>query len=199
MEKKRMIQPNEFEDLKKNPEFMMELANKEEAAVKAKDVVGMYDVLDTSVMLDLSSERLDRIYTEILQTVFDRLAEKLSAQEFFDVSDKKDLYTLRGIYEHGIERYSDNDFKGAKEIFLVLHHTANDETISNAMMPHIAAAASQMKFDDFIDELVDVDNPNQSETYGFCLTNFKPSVEGFLQEKAEVLENALKELETLKK
>lgn len=194
-----MIQPNEFEDLKKDPEFMMELANKEEAAVKAKDVVGMYDVLDTSVMLDLSSERLDRIYTEILQTVFDRLAEKLSAQEFFDVSDKKDLYTLRGIYEHGIERYSDNDFKGAKEIFLILHHTANDETISNAMMPHIAAAASQMKFDDFIDELVDVDNPNQSETYGFFLTNFKPSVEGFMQEKAEVLENALKELETLKK
>ncbi|WP_456390108.1 hypothetical protein [Hydrogenimonas sp.] len=194
-----MMQTGEFEDLKKNPEFMMELANKEEKAVKAKDIVGMYDVLDTSVMLDLSSERLDRIYTEILQTVFDRLAEKLSAQEFFDIGDKRDLYTMRGIYEHGIERYSDNDFKGAKEIFLILHHTANDETISKAMMPHIAAAASQMKFDDFIDELVDVDNPNQSETYGFFLTNFKPSVEGFMKEKSEVLQGALNELETLKK
>ncbi len=193
------MQTGEFEDLKKNPEFMMELANKEEKAVKAKDIVGMYDVLDTSVMLDLSSERLDRIYTEILQTVFDRLAEKLSAQEFFDIGDKRDLYTMRGIYEHGIERYSDNDFKGAKEIFLILHHTANDETISKAMMPHIAAAASQMKFDDFIDELVDVDNPNQSETYGFFLTNFKPSVEGFMKEKSEVLQGALNELETLKK
>ncbi|WP_456323283.1 hypothetical protein [Hydrogenimonas sp.] len=194
-----MMQTGEFEDLKKNPEFMMELANKEEKAVKAKDIVGMYDVLDTSVMLDLSSERLDRIYTEILQTVFDRLAEKLSAQEFFDIGDKRDLYTMRGIYEHGIERYSDNDFKGAKEIFLILHHTANDETISKAMMPHIAAAASQMKFDDFIDELVDVDNPNQSETYGFFLTNFKPSVEGFMKEKSEVLQGAMNELETLKK
>ncbi len=193
------MQTGEFEDLKKNPEFMMELANKEEKAVKAKDIVGMYDVLDTSVMLDLSSERLDRIYTEILQTVFDRLAEKLSAQEFFDIGDKRDLYTMRGIYEHGIERYSDNDFKGAKEIFLILHHTANDETISRAMMPHIAAAASQMKFDDFIDELVDVDNPSQSETYGFFLTNFKPSVEGFMKEKSEVLQGALNELETLKK
>ncbi len=193
------MQTGEFEDLKKNPEFMMELANKEEKAVKAKDIVGMYDVLDTSVMLDLSSERLDRIYTEILQTVFDRLAEKLSAQEFFDIGDKRDLYTMRGIYEHGIERYSDNDFKGAKEIFLILHHTANDETISKAMMPHIAAAASQMKFDDFIDELVDVDNPNQSETYGFFLTNFKPSVEGFMKEKSEVLQGAMNELETLKK
>jgi len=66
-------------------------------------------------------------------------------------------------------------------------------------MPHIAAAASQMKFDDFIDEFVDVDNPNDSETYGFFLTNFKPSIEGFMKEKAEVLNNALKELETLKK
>ncbi|WP_201353768.1 hypothetical protein [Hydrogenimonas urashimensis] len=190
---------NEFEDLKNNPAFMMELANREEAAVKAKDVVGMYDVLDTSVMLNLSAERLDRIYTEILQTVFDRLADKLTKEEFFDIGQPEDLYTLRGIYEHGIERYSENDFKGAKEIFLILHYTANDETLSEAMMPHIAAAASQMKFDDFIDELVDTKNPNDSETYGFFLTNFKPSVEGFLKEKKDVLENALKELETLKK
>ncbi|WP_456380445.1 hypothetical protein [Hydrogenimonas sp.] len=190
---------NEFEELKKNPEFMMDLANREEAAVKAKDIVAMYDVLDTSVMLDLSAERLNRIYSEILQYVFDRLADKLTKEEFFDITNQADLYTLRGIYEHGIERYSENDFKGAKEIFLILHYTAADETLSKAMMPHIAAAASQMKFDDFLDELVDIENPNESETYGFFLTNFKPSVEGFLQEKKEVLENALKELETLKK
>jgi hypothetical protein len=193
------MQPNEFEDLKNNPQFMLDLTNREEAAVKARDIVGMYEVLDTAVMLDLSAERLNRIYTEILQTVFDRLADKLTKEEFFDINDQADLYTMRGIYEHGIERYSENDFKGAKEIFLILHHTANDETLSKAMMPHIAAAASQMKFDDFIDELVDVDNPNDSETYGFFLTNFKPSVEGFMKEKAEVLNNALKELETLKK
>jgi len=193
------MQPNEFEDLKNNPQFMLDLTNREEAAVKAKDIVGMYEVLDTAVMLDLSAERLNRIYTEILQTVFDRLADKLTKQEFFDINDKTDLYTIRGIYEHGIERYSENDFKGAKEIFLILHHTANDETLSKAMMPHIAAAASQMKFDDFIDELVDVDNPNDSETYGFFLTNFKSSIEGFMKEKAEALNNALKELETLKK
>ena len=193
------MQNNEFEDLKKNPEFMMDLANREEAAVKAKDIVAMYDVLDTSVMLDFSAERLNRIYSEILQYVFDRLADKLTKEEFFDITNQADLYTLRGIYEHGIERYSENDFKGAKEIFLILHYTAADETLSKAMMPHIAAAVSQMKFDDFLDELVDVENPNESETYGFFLTNFKPSVEGFLQEKKEVLENALKELETLKK
>jgi len=190
---------NEFDDLKNNPEFMMDLANREEAAVKAKDIVGMYDVLDTSVMLDLSAERLNRIYSEILQYVFDRLADKLTKEEFFDISDQADLYTLRGIYEHGIERYSENDFKGAKEIFLILHYTANDERLSKAMMPHIAAAASQMKFDDFIDELVDTENPNDSETYGFFLTNFKPSVEGFMKEKADTLDAALKELETLKK
>jgi len=193
------MQQNEFEDLKNNPQFMLDLTNREEAAVKAKDIVGMYEILDTAVMLDLSAERLNRIYTEILQTVFDRLADKLTKEEFFDINNKDDLYTMRGIYEHGIERYSDNDFKGAKEIFLILHHTANDEVLSKAMMPHIAAAASQMKFDDFIDEFVDVDNPNDSETYGFFLTNFKPSIEGFMKEKAEVLNNALKELETLKK
>ncbi|WP_456451126.1 hypothetical protein [Hydrogenimonas sp.] len=193
------MESNEFADLKNNPEFMMQLRSKEDEAVKAKDVQGMYEVLDTCVMLDLSGERLDRIYTEILQTVFDKLAAKLEAQEFFNMNDRQDLYTMRGIYEHGIERWSDNDFKGAKEIFLILHHTANDATLSEAMMPHIAAAASQMKLDDFIDELVDVENPNDSEIYGFFLTNFHPSVTGFMEEKKEVLENALKELETLKK
>jgi hypothetical protein len=134
-----------------------------------------------------------------LQTVFDRLADKLTKEEFFDLNDPQDLYTMRGIYEHGIERWSENDFKGAKEIFLILHHTANDETLSKAMMPHIAAAASQMSLDDFIDELVDTKNPNDSETYGFFLTNFKPAVEGFMKEKADTLDAALKELETLKK
>ncbi len=193
------MEKNEFEDLRNNPQFMLDLGQREEAAVKAKDVAGMYEVLDTAVMLDLPAERLNRIYTEILQSVFDTLAQKLSDEEFFDLNDKKDLYTLRGIYEHGIERYSENDFKGAKEIFLIIHHTAADETLSRAMMPHIAAAASNMPLDDFIDELVDVDNPNDSERYGFFLTNFKPSVEGFMKEKAQTLQNALKELETLKK
>ena len=189
----------DFSDLKNNPEFMMQLKNKEDEAVKAKNVQGMYEVLDTSVMLDLSGERLDRIYTEILQTVFDRLADKLTKEEFFDIHDPEDLYTLRGIYEHGIERWSEEDFKGAKEIFLILHYTANDETLSQAMMPHIAAAASRMKLDDFIDELVDTKNANDPEIYSFFLTNFKPSVEGFMKEKATVLEEALGELEKLKK
>ena len=77
------MQQNEFEDLKNNPQFMLDLTNKEEEAVKAKDIVGMYEVLDTAVMLDLSAKRLSRIYTEILQTVLDRLASKLAKQEFF--------------------------------------------------------------------------------------------------------------------
>lgn len=193
------MKQEDFSDLKNNPEFMMQLKNREEEAVKAKNVQGMYEVLDTSVMLDLSGERLDRIYTEILQTVFDRLADKLTKEEFFDINNPEDLYTLRGIYEHGIERWSEGDFKGAKEIFLILHYIANDETLSQAMMPHIAAAASQTKLDDFIDELVDTKNPNDHEIYSFFLTNFKPSVEGFMKEKAGALEEALGELESLKK
>ena len=192
------MEKSELEALKQDPSFKMQLANREEEAVKAKDVAGMYEVLDAAVALDLGAERLDRIYTTILETVFDRLADKLSRQEFFDLSDREDLFTVRGIYEHGIERYSDNDFKGAKEIFLVLHHIANDETLSEAMMPHIAAAAAKMPFDDFIDELVDTQNSNDNETYAYFLTNFKPSVEGFMKEKKEVLDEALAELEKLK-
>ncbi len=193
------MQSSEFEELKKNPQFMLDLADREERAVKNGDIVAMYEILDTVVMLDLSAERLNRIYTEILQRVFDRLAEKLSHKEFFDISVEEDLYTLRGIYEHGIERYSENDFKGAKEIFLIIHHVANDRVLSEVMMPHIAAAASKMALDDFIEELVDTDNPSGGERYGFFLTGFKPAVEGFMREKAEVLRNALKELETMKK
>ena len=190
---------NEFADLKNNPEFMMQLRNKEDEAVKQKDVQGMYEVLDTAVMLDLGAERLDRLYTEILQTAFDRLGQKLTDRTFFDIASDEDLYTMRGIYEHGIERWSENDFKGAKEIFLILHYLADDATISEAMMPHIAASASQTSLDDFIDELVDTERPNDHERYSFFLTNFKPSVEGFLQEKAQALEEALAELDNLKK
>ncbi|WP_457597549.1 hypothetical protein [Hydrogenimonas sp.] len=191
--------PDELARLKEDPTFMMELATREEEAVKAKDVQKMYEVLDAAVALDLGAQRLDRLYTEILQTVFDRLAQKLADESFFDIQNPQDLYTLRGIYEHGIVRWSEGDFKGAKEIFLILHHAGNDQTLSEAMMPHIAAAASQTSLDDFIDELVDVENPNESETYAFFLTNFRPSVAGFMEEKREVLEKALTELETLKK
>jgi len=33
----------------------------------------------------------------------------------FNLSDSEDLATVRAIYEHGIQRYSERDLKGSKE------------------------------------------------------------------------------------
>ena len=84
----------------------------------------------------------------------------------------EELATARAIYEHGIQRYSENDKKGAKEIFLVLHHTMQTEELKEAMMIHACAVMAGHSFDDFIQNLVDTSGVDESDPTAFFFQTF---------------------------
>jgi len=49
------------------------------------------------------------------------------------------LAEAKAIYYSGIQRYSENDKKSAKEIFLVLNYVLDHAELKDAMMVHAAA------------------------------------------------------------
>ncbi|MDQ1325671.1 MAG: hypothetical protein QG564_795, partial [Campylobacterota bacterium] len=144
-------------------------------------------------------EEVNEIFTFIVNTAFDKLAENLSTQKAFDMSDTEDLATARAIYEHGIQRYSENDKKGAKEIFLILHHTIDHQALKDAMMVHTAAVMAGHSFDDFIENLVDVDAVDVQDPLAFFIQTFTQPTDVLLAMFAKYVQKAKEELKVLAK
>ncbi|WP_200762461.1 hypothetical protein [Nitrosophilus alvini] len=179
--------------LKIDKEFLKELEKKEEEALKSGKISLMYDVLDTLLALDMEADRIDRLYSKILETAFDALAEYLTSFRHFDLSKEEELYTVRAIYEHALERYDEGDFKGAKELFLILSLVTDDEDFKKAMLLHTAAAAASVDLNAFLQKFVDHSKLDENS---FFFTVFTEEAEDFMEKNRDAIE---KELENLKK
>ncbi len=183
----------DIEKLKNDKEFLAELERTKEEALKAKDIVKMYDVLDTMLALDMEGEDIDALYEEILRTAFDRLAAMLTDGEKFDFSKEYDEYVARAVYEHALERWDRRDFKGAKELFLILSFLV-PEKFQEAMFIPMVAAAKQMELDRFLDEFVDKE---AIEEESFFLDRFTPEAKKFIEKNRKLIEEELKNVEKL--
>jgi len=155
--------------------------------------------LGTKLAIEASEDEINEIFTFIVNQAFDVLADYLTQHKGFDLNNPEELATARAIYEHGIQRYSENDIKGAKEIFLVLHHTIEDEELKDVMMIHACAVMAGHKFDDFIDNLVDTSDIDPNDPTAFFIKNFKQPNDILLQMFKKYVKLGEKELEVLKK
>ncbi len=187
-----------IEELKHNEEFRKNLERLALEAKETQSVAKMYQVLDASLLLDEENEKIDELFSEILQTSFDALAQRLTDNGKFDYEDDEELSKLRAIYEHGIEKYSSGDFKGAKEIFLILHHVFDFEPLKKPLYVHIIASAKEIDFDTFFEEYVDMQNIDQESRYAYFVQDFRVDMDEFINEHRPLLEDALAELESLK-
>jgi hypothetical protein len=113
------------------------------------------------------------------------------------MNDAEDLATARAIYEHGIQRYSENDKKGAKEIFLVLNYTIDHAELKDAMMVHAAAVMAGNSFEDFIENLVDVEGVNEHDPLAFFIQTFTEPTEALLAKFDREVKQAQEELRVL--
>ncbi len=129
----------DIEALKKDENFQRDLANLEKEMRAKKSIDAGYKLLGMKLAIEAKEEEINEIFTFLVNESFDRLADRLVEKRGFNLSDSEDLATVRAIYEHGIQRYSERDLKGSKEIFLVLHHTVDDSTIKESMMIHACA------------------------------------------------------------
>jgi len=157
------------EELKKDPEFLANIKRLEEECKEEQSITKGYQLLDAQLIIEAPEDDINEIFTFIVNSAFDRLAEKLTTSKSFDMQDAEDMATARAIYEHGIQRYSENDKKGAKEIFLVLNYTIEHSELKDAMMVHAAAVMAGHSFEDFIENLVDVSGVDENDPLAFFI------------------------------
>ncbi|MEY3091010.1 MAG: hypothetical protein RL113_1326 [Pseudomonadota bacterium] len=185
------------EELKKDPQFLENIQRLEKECKEEESIAKGYQLLDAQLVIEAPEDEINEIFTFIVNTAFDRLAEKLTTSQSFNLEDAEDLATARAIYEHGMQRYSEEDKKGAKEIFLVLHYTIEDAGLKDAMMVHAAAVMAGHSFEAFIDNLVDVEGVNVHDPLAFFIQNFTQPTDILLNMFAKQVKEAKEALRVL--
>ncbi len=186
------------EELKKDPEFLANIARLEKECKEEESVAKGYQLLDAQLVIEAPEDEINEIFTFIVNTAFDRLAEYLSEHRDFDVlGNEEERAIARAIYEHAIQRYSENDKKAAKEMFLVLYHTVNDDELKDAMMIHASAVMSGMSFDDFIENLVDVKDVDPHDPLAFFIRSFVQPNDILLTMYSKYVQQGKEELKVL--
>ncbi len=187
----------DIEALKKDEEFLGNLKTIEQEMKEENSISKGYQLLDAKLLLEAPEDEINEIFTFIVNTAFDVLATKLTEGKGFDMNEYEDLATARAIYENGIQRYSENDKKGSKEIFLVLNHTMEDETLKDAMMLHACAVMAGHTFEDFIENLVDVTGVDESDPTAFFIQTFAQPTDILLNMFAKYVKLGKEELKVL--
>ncbi len=187
------------EELKKDPEFLANIARLEQECKEEESIAKGYQLLDARLIIESSEDEINEIFTFIVNRAFDILAEKLTSKAIFDMNNIEDLATARAIYEHGIQRYSEDDKKGAKEIFLVLHYTIDNQNLKDAMMIHASAVMAGHNFEDFIENLVDVDGVDEHDPLAFFIQSFTQPTDILLTMFAKYVKQGEEELRVLDK
>jgi len=187
------------EELKKDPEFLANIKRLEEECKAEESIAKGYQLLDAQLVIEADEEEINEIFTYIVNTAFDKLSQYLVEHRSFDMNDEEEKAIARAIYEHAIQRYSENDKKAAKEMFLVLHHTIDHKELKDAMMIHAAAVMSGMSFDDFIDNLVDMGDIDPNDPLALFIQSFVQPNDILLTMYAKYVAQGKEELKVLEK
>ena len=193
-----MQQPEiDIESLKKDENFIADMKKFEDEMYGQKSIEKGYMLLGTKMAIQAPEDEINDIFTFIVNRAFDVLAENLTQHKGFSMTDPEELATARAIYEHGIQRYSENDIKGAKEIFLVLHHTIEDDDLKDSMMIHACAVMAGHSFDDFIEKLADTSDIDENSPTAFFIQDFVQPRDILLQMFAKYVKLGESELKVL--
>ena len=164
------------EELKKDEEFLANIKRLEVECKEEQSISKGYQLLDAQLIIEAPEEEINEIFTFIVNAAFDALAEKLSTAQTFSMEHDEERAAARAIYEHGIQLYSENNQKGAKEIFLILSHSIDKSSLKDAMLLHAAAVMSGTSFDDFIEKYVDVSKVDENDPLAFFIQTFTKSI-----------------------
>jgi len=138
----------ELNQARVNPEFLSYLDEKEIEVMESKSISGLYEVLDTLLVLDLDEQRIHKVYEEILKVSFDQIEERLKGEKKLSL-DNDDIYFVRSFYEHAIEKWSLENYDGAKELFFILTQIVEDEKLVDSIAVHLVTCAKNIDMDKF--------------------------------------------------
>jgi hypothetical protein len=180
----------EIEDLRKDPVFLGSLERRESEALESGDIIQLYDVLDSYMMIDAGSEeQISRLYEMILDKALDRLAGKLESGDLCNLDDQSEETTLRALYEYAIENYSSGRYHEASELFMMLSILTDEPTFKGAMQIHLVATLKEIDFDEFLNSFVDIEMINSSESH--FMLYFYDNANRFLHDNSELIREAV--------
>jgi len=190
------MEPSELHEARTNPDFLEYLNVREKEVMESKSLSGLYEVLDTLLVLDLDEERVHTIYQEILKVAFDGIEARLKEKEKLSL-DNDDIFYIRSFYEHAIEKWSMGNAKGAKELFFILTQICEDELLVDALNVHLIACTTQSDMDDFYEKNVLEEQSHSEDKYGYFIIDFVFDTKEYLKNHAELLKAEFKALEHL--
>jgi len=179
----------ESEDLfqaRTNPDFLNYLEESRVNSIKAEDIGLMYETLDSMLILDLEESKINELYSAILKTSFENV-EKIVNKDVKLKLEGDNLLYVRALYEHGIEKWSYENFDGAKELIFVIANIIEDEKLEKALNVLLVTLSKKTQLDDFYDSQVNLEIATEDETYGYFIVDFKFNTDEFLKENEEIL------------
>lgn len=178
-----------------NPDFLKYLEETRVNSIKAKNIALMYETLDSMLVLDLDEEKINELYQEILKLAFENVEKVINKNKKLKLDDVH-LFYARALYEHAIEKWSNENFDGAKELFFVIANLIEDEVLQKALNVLIIFLSSEIELDEFYDTKVDLEK-SSTEKYGYFIVNFNFDSDKFLKDNKETLEKEYKNLKHL--
>jgi hypothetical protein len=190
------MEPSELHEARTNPDFLDYLDAREKEVMESKSLSGLYEVLDSLLVLDLDEERVHSIYQEILKVSFDGIEERLKEDKKLSL-DNDDIFFIRSFYEHAIEKWSMENAKGAKELFFILTQICEDELLVEALNIHLIACSQDNDMDHFYEENVLHEQSHSEDKYGYFILDFKFDKKEYLKKHVDLLQKEFEELSHL--
>ena len=187
---------NELNEARTNPDFLKYLEEARVKSIKEENIRVMYETLDSMLILDLDEEKINKLYEQILKTSFANVEKIVNENKKLKLEDENLLY-VRAFYEHAIEKWSYDNFDGAKELIFVLANIIEDETLELALNTLIIILSQKESLDSFYDEKVDLEAEDLEEKYGYFIVNFKFNKEEFINNNKDILSSEYENLKHL--
>lgn len=186
----------ELHEARTNPEFLNYLEQTRIDAIKSENISALYEVLDSMLILDLDEEKINEIYENILKISFEKIEAIVNSGKKLTLNGDELLY-IRSFYEHAIEKWSYNDFDGAKEFFFLLTHIVEDEVLVEAINVHLIACSKAIDLDTFYDNNVNTKVEETIEQYGYFIVHFTFDTKAYLEENQATLASEFENLKHL--
>ena len=186
----------ELHEARTNPDFLKYLEQTRKDALDLKNVPAMYEVLDSYLILDLEEEKINELYENILKVSFEKIEEIVNSHKQLKL-EGDELFYIRSFYEHAIEKWSYDNFDGAKELLFILTQIVDDEAFVSSLKMHLIMCSEDINLDEFYEEYVDITVENKDEKYGYFIMVYKINQAEFLKDKQTVLDTEYNNLKHL--
>lgn len=175
------MEQEELHKARTDSEFLAYLEHREKEVLETKSISGLYEVLDTFLVLDIDESRINRVYEEILKVAFDKIEDRLKQNQKLTL-EGDDIFFVRSFYEHAIEKWSMQNFDGAGELFFILTNIVDDKKLVDSITVHLLESSKSIDMDTFYDQKVKIDETSTDEKYGYFIMNYIFDTNEYLKE-----------------